>query len=143
VALNTATFIIKGPFQQHIMTAGYETNCKILAGESMAINYVVSAKKMKTNLFHGKTSKIKRLMIDDIIENVSIEVGGLTLDKNTKFYEECFIEEMVVEPFQLSNYREMYPKKNFNAKMVDGVQTVHRGPRLFKKKESDKVINYK
>ena len=143
VALNLATFIINGPFKQHLMTAGYETNCKILAGEEMVVNYVVSSKKIRDNLFYGKTSKIKRLMIDDIIDNTEIQLGGLTVDKNSKFYEECFIEDLVVEPFQLSNYKEMYPDKNFNAKMVNGVQTVHRGPRFFKKDDSDKALNYK
>lgn len=143
VALNLATFIINGPFKQHLMTAGYETNCKILAGETMVVNYVVNSKKIRTNLFYGKTNKIKRLMIDDIIKNLDIQVGGLVIDKKSKYYEECFIEDLVVEPFQLSNYKEMYPDKNFNAKMINGVQTVHRGSRLFKKDDADKAINYK
>jgi|GEM_PF-2872530 len=143
VALNLATFIINGPFKQHLMTAGYETNCKILAGETMVINYVVNSKKIRNNLFYGKTSKIKRLMIDDIIDNMDIQLGGLKIDKNTKFYEECFIEDLVVEPFRLSNYNEMYPGKNFNAKMTNGVQTVHRGPRFYTKEDTDKALNYK
>jgi len=82
-------------------------------------------------------------MIDDIVDNLDIQVGGLTIDKNTKNYDECFIEDLVVEPFQLSDYKEMYPNKNFNAKKVDGVQTVHRGSRLFKKQDSDIILNYK
>lgn len=143
VALNVATFIINGPFKQHLMTAGYETNCKIVAGETMVVNYVVNSKKIRNNLFYAKSNKIKRLMIDDIIDNMQIKVGGLILDKSTKYYEECFIEDLVVEPFQLSNYREMYPDKNFNAQMVNGVQTVHRGERSFKKEDTDKAINYK
>ncbi len=143
VALNIATFIINGPFKQHLMTAGYETNCKIVAGETMVVNYVVNSKKIRDNLFYGKTNTITRLMIDDIIDNMEIKLGGLKLDKNTKYYDECFIEDLVVEPFQLSNYKEMYPDKNFNAKMVNGVQTVHRGPRLFKKEDTDEPINYK
>lgn len=143
VALNLATFIINGPFKQHLMTAGYETNCKILAGEKMVVNYVVNSKKIRDNLFYGKKSKIKRLMIDDIIDNIEIQLGGLTFDNNTKYYEECFIEDLVVEPFQLSKYKEMYPDKNFNAKKVNGVQTVHRGPRFFTKEDTDKALNYK
>lgn len=143
VALNLATFIINGPFKQHLMTAGYETNCKIVAGETMVVNYVVNSKKIRDNLFYGKTNKIRRLMIDDIIDNTEIKIGGLILDKSTKHYEECFIEDLVVEPFQLSNYKEMYPGKKFNAKIVNGVQTVHRGPQLFKKDDTDKALNYK
>lgn len=143
LALNLATFIINGPFKQHLMTAGYETNCKILAGETMVVNYVVSSKKIRDNIFYGEPSKIKRIMIDDIIANLEIQLGGLTMDKNTKYYEECFIEDLVVEPFQLSDYSEMYPNENFNAKMVNGVQTVHRGSRFFAKEDTDKVLNYK
>lgn len=143
VALNLATFIINGPFKQHLMTAGYETNCKIIAGETMVVNYVVNSKKIRDNLFYGKTNTIKRVMIDDIIDNLEIKVGGLKLDNNTQYYEECFIEDLVVEPFQLSNYKKMYPNKNFNAKMINGVQTVHRGPRAFKKEDTDEPINYK
>jgi len=143
VALNLATFIFNGPFKQHLMTAGYETNCKILAGEKMVVNYVVNSKKIRDNLFYGKTSKIKRLMIDDIIDNMEIKVGGLKIDKSTQYYEECFIEDLVVEPFQLSDYKEMYPNKNFNAKMINGVQTVHRGARFYTKEDTDKALIYK
>jgi hypothetical protein len=143
VALNLATFIINGPFKQHLMTAGYETNCKILAGETMVVNYVVNSKKIRDNLFHGKTNTIERLMINDIIDNMEIKVGGLKIDESTKYYKECFIEDLVVEPFQLSNYKEMYPDKNFYTKMVNGVQTVHRGPKFFHKDDTDKTLNYK
>lgn len=143
VALNLTTFIINGPFKQHLITAGYETNCKILANKEMVVNYVINSKKIKANLLYGKTNKIKRLMIDDIIDNIEIKLGGLTVDKDSQHYEECFIEDLVVEPFQLSNYKEMYPNKNFKAKKINGIQTVHRGPRFFSKKEIDDAINYK
>ena len=39
------------------------------------------------NLFYAKTNKIKRVMIDDIIDNLNISLGGLTVDNNTKFYD--------------------------------------------------------
>ena len=43
VALNLTTFIINGPFKQHLITAGYETNCKILANKEMVVNYVINS----------------------------------------------------------------------------------------------------
>lgn len=142
VALNYATFIIKGPFGQHLMTAGYETNCKILPGEKLYVNYILNAKKIRTNLFYGKKHKITRTMIDDVIPRLNIEFGGIGIDTDPTNYDECFLEDMVVEPFKLSEYKEMYPGKKIPVETKDGVNSIYRGPSLFTGDKEEKVLKY-
>ena len=142
VALNYSTFIINGPFGQHLMTAGYETNCKILPHGRLKLHYVVNAKHLKANLFFGKKNKITRTMINDIIRYLDIQVGGVTVDKNTKYYDECFTNGSVVEPFKWTKYREMYPDKKIKLEKINGVTIINRGTKLYIQDDEDKVLNY-
>lgn len=142
VAINGATFIINGPFQQHLVTVAYETNCKILPGAKLFVNYVMDAKHLRTNLFFGKETKVKRLMVNDLIENLDIQVGSVAVEKNAKYYDECFIDNAVIQPFQWNSYLDLYPDGKLKMETVDGVTTINRGPNKIKPKK-DKIIKYK
>ncbi len=140
-AINTITFIINGPFGQHLVTAGYEVNCKLVPGEKQTLKFIVDAKKLRTSLFFEKTHKIRRTLIDDIIRKAKIEVGGISTDQDSKFYNECFMSGYVLEPFKLSNYKEMYPD-GIKPETVKGIPTIHRGSASFQPEE-EKLLKYK
>lgn len=140
-AVNTITFIIKGPFGQHLVTSAYEINCKLLPGEKQTLHFIVNAKKMRSSLFFEKPHKVKRTLIDDLIRKSKIEVGGIRTDKDSKFYSECLMSGYVLEPFMVSNYKEMYPE-GIKVETVKGIPTIHRGSASFQQSEEE-IIKYK
>lgn len=141
-AINTITFVVNGPFGQHLMTAGYEINCKLVPGEKQTLHFIVNAKQMRNNLFFEKPHKLRRTLIDDIIRKAKIEITGISIDKDSKFYDECLMSGYVLEPFKLSNYKEMYPD-GIKMETVKGIPTIHRGPASFQPEEEGKILKYK
>ena len=141
IAINYATFIINGPFGQHLMTAGYETNCMIPAGESQRMHFVMEAKKIRSNLFFEKSNDVTRLMFDDLFEKFQVEIGGIELADDATNYNECFANSMVREPFAYSNYKELFPD-GIKVEEIDGKPTVHFGTKLYTRDDDDSIINY-
>jgi len=140
-AINTITFIVNGPFGQHLMTAGYEINCKLVPGEKQTLKFIVNAKQLRNNLFFEKPHKLRRTLIDDIIRKAQIEVGGISIDKDSKFYDECLMSGYVLEPFQLSDYKKLYPDGT-KIETIKGLPTVYRGNASFTQEEGE-ILKYK
>ena len=142
IAINYATFIINGPFGHHLMTAGYETNCKIPARSTQRVHFVMEAKKIRTNLFFEKSNDIKRLMFDDLFDKFKVEVGGIQTDPDPSNYSSCFSNIGVIEPFEYSKYRDLFPD-GIKAEEIDGKPTIHFGTKLYTREEDGEVLQYK
>ncbi len=141
IALNFSTFAIKGPFNAHITTIGFENNCKINPGSKLVLKYYANAKVIKENLLYKSPRAMKRILIDELIKNVKIELIGLQVStKNVHAYSDCTIDGKSVEAFESTKYDELYGGKDVPVKEVNGVVEINRGPSLFVKEESDEPI---
>lgn len=142
VALNYTTFIVNGPFKQHIATVGYETNCKIPAKSKQMIHYIVNGKDIRNSLRFGRANKVKRMMMDDVMVNVDFKIGGIIVDdKDASLYDGCFMSGSVIEPFKVSNYKKMFPE-GIKPETVNGKPTINFGPRVYVQESDEEVIRY-
>ena len=79
IALLDASFLVYGPFKEHITTAAYEINTRIDAGKSEKLFFLVDAKNMRENLLFGRDFSMARLFMDDIIIQADIQLGGASV----------------------------------------------------------------
>jgi len=141
IALNYITFIVKGPFQQHIITAGFEVNCRIARNSIQTMDFVINGKDIRNNLRFGNKNGVKRMMMDDVFRRLDVQVGGLSYENSNRFFDNCYRGDNVIEPFVTSDYKKMYPD-GIKLEEVDGVQVINRGPKLFKQVDDGKIIQY-
>ena len=144
IALNFSTFAIKGPFNAHITSVGFENNCKINPGAKLVLNYYANAKVVKKNLLYKSPRSIKRILVDELLDNVKIELIGLQVSSNNVHaYSDCTIDGKSVEAFEWTKYDELYDGKEVVVKEVNGIAEINRGPSLFVKEETDEPIQYR
>ena len=133
LALLDATFLIYGPFKDHISTTAYQINTKIKAGDSQKLFFLVDAKAMRKNLLFGRDFSMGRLFMDDIIIQSSIELGGAAVTtKNVNQFNTLTVKEEYME----SDFEFSYPKElkgtEWYAKDANGKATeLHPGLRYY------------
>ena len=82
MALLDATFLVYGPFQDHIATVAFEINTKIKAGDSQKLFFLADAKVIRENLLFGRAFSLSRLFMDDILVQADIQLGGTGVTTN-------------------------------------------------------------
>ena len=109
LALKDATFLVYGPFQDHIATVAYEINTKIKKGDKQKLFFLVDAKTMRENILFGRDFSMSRLFMDDIIIEAAIELGGASITtSNTNNFDKLNTkEEYMVADKEFSYPREL------------------------------------
>jgi len=108
LALQDASFLVYGPFQDHITTAAYQINTKIKAGKSQKLFFLVDAKNMRENMLFGRAFSVRKLFMDDIIIEADIQLGGLTVTKkNVNNYDKLKIKDQ----YMMADKEFSYPRE--------------------------------
>jgi len=125
LALLDATFLVYGPFQDHIATAAYEINTKIKAGKSQKLFFLVDAITIRKNLLFGRNFSMGRLFMDDIITQSEIELGGagITTSNVSNFDRLTLKEEYMIADFEF-NYPQELKGTEWYEKDANGKATV-------------------
>ncbi len=142
VALNYITFVVEGPFGQHLITAGFEINCRLPRNGIQTLDFVINGKEIRDNLRYGKKDGIKRMMMDDVFRKLDVKLGGISIEQNSRFYDNCYRGDRVIEPFLTSDYKKMYPD-GVKLEDVDGSPAINRGAKLYVQEDDGKIIQYK
>lgn len=106
LVLQNSSFLVKGPFQDHLTTIGYELNCLIKAGGSMQVNFIADAKNIRNNLLHDSHRPRVFFSMDSLLNNLIIESGGHSIVTKTEFYKECNHGNTRIAPFIAFDYKE-------------------------------------
>ena len=125
LALLDATFLVFGPFQDHIATTAYEINTKIKKGKQQKLFFLVDAKTMRENILFGRDFGLGRLFMDDIIVEADIQLGGASVTtKNLNNFNRLKAkEEYMVADKEFSYPREL-TKGEWYEKDANGKATV-------------------
>lgn len=98
IALRDATFLINGPFKDHIATTAYEINTKIKSGKSQKLFFLADAKVMRENMLFGRRFSLRRMFMDDVLTQASIELGGASVtSKNVNNYDRLKIKDQYMD----------------------------------------------
>jgi hypothetical protein len=106
IALLNASFIVKGPFQDYITTAGYEVNCKVEAGETLRIGFFIDARVIRDNIVYGQHYEVDQIDMETLLAGLTIELGGLSINKSTTYFDRCIDTEARREPFRTISFAE-------------------------------------
>jgi len=133
LALLDATFLVYGPFKDHISTTAYEINTKIKAGESQKLFFLVDATIMRKNLLFGRNWSMNRLFMDDIIIQASIDLGGAAVTtRNVNQFNTIQPKEEYMEADFEFNYPKELKGTDWYAKDANGKATeLHPGLRYY------------
>lgn len=138
VVLRSSTFIIRGPFKDHVATAAFEINCLIPPKEKLEADFIIDAKKISPAFTYKAKPYPAYLMIDSLLTNATIEIGGHTLTKNTRFFETCDLDGSRIEVDSTFSYRKEFEALNPG---MDGVlKEVKLGDAHFQLKEIEDPI---
>jgi len=133
LALLDATFLVYGPFKDHIATTAYQINTKVKAGDKQKLFFLVDATTMRKNLLFGRNFSMGRLFMDDIIIQASIDLGGATVStKNVNQFNTLDVKEQYVEPDYEFNYPKELKGTDWYTKDANGKATeLHPGLRYY------------
>lgn len=125
LALLDASFLVFGPFKDHIATTAYEINTKIKKGKKQKLFFMVDAKTMRENILFGREFSLGRLFMDDIIIEADIQLGGATVStRNVNNFDRLNAkEEYMVADKEFSYPREL-TKGEWYTKDANGKATV-------------------
>jgi len=105
IALLDATFLVYGPFQDHIATVAFEINTKIKAGDSQKLFFLADAKVIRENLLFGRAFSLARLFMDDILVQSDIQLGGTGVStSNVNNFDKLKIKDQYMEPDKEFSY---------------------------------------
>ena len=133
LALLDATFLVYGPFKDHISTAAYQINTKIKAGDSQKLFFLVDAITMRKNLLFGRNFSMSRLFMDDIIIQASIDLGGAAVTtKNVNQFNTLKVKEEYMEAdFEFSYPNELKGTAWYTKDANGKAQELHPGLRYY------------
>ena len=141
VALMNASFIINGPFKEHIITVGYEINCKIPKGSYLEVSFLVDARYIKDNILYQGHPQATFLMIDQLLTELSIQSSGLSLASSSQYYEECLFGGMRLTQDHFLNYEEALDSMQWQVKDASGKTIeLHYGNAHFLPEKKDEPI---
>lgn len=78
IALQSTTFGLYGPLQDHVTTVGYKLNCLVPAGQTQAFLFLVRAKHLQRNIQHNGDPELSYLAFDSLIDMFKVESFGHT-----------------------------------------------------------------
>ncbi len=125
IALLDATFLVYGPFKDHIATVAYEINTKIKKGKKQKLFFMADAKTIRENILFGRDFSMARLFMDDILIEADIQLGGVSVtEKNINNFDRLNVkEEYMVADKEFSYPRELV-KGEWYVKDANGKATV-------------------
>ena len=143
IAITGSTFLIKGPFKDHLLTAAYETNCQIQAGTERVIGFLVSARDLHSNvLFNNPKPEWDHVGMDNLIYELEVEIGGIQTDnKYARYFSNCNLDGTRFEPFETIKFREQLKGSDWKVVGADGnVNELHFGPSFIAPEENDEPV---
>ncbi|MEN0049905.1 MAG: hypothetical protein AAF806_22780 [Bacteroidota bacterium] len=106
MALLSSTFLIKGPFQEHITTIAYEINCLLEAGAKVPMGFLVEAKDIRDNVLYASNYETKQVDLETLLHNLEIEAVGQEVTSETAYFNDCIRSEARRVPFKVIDYEE-------------------------------------
>ena len=141
VVIASASFILKGPFNDHLSTVGYELNCIVNEGQKIEILFVADATNITKNLLHKRPFKAPYIGIDDILNNMEVEIGGATVEFQTADFEDCMHYSTRIAPHIALDYQKDLEDKDWQIKDSSGqVTTLNLGETHFIIEYSDEPV---
>lgn len=104
MALLSSTFLIKGPFQEHITTVAYEINCLLEAGAKVPMGFLVEAKAIRNNILYASNYETKQVDLETLLYNLEIEAAGQEVSSETAYFNDCIRSEARRVPFKVIDY---------------------------------------
>lgn len=104
IALQTSTFQVYGPFNDHVCSLGYESNCLMRPKESITINYIVDVKELVNNLRFQEVYYVNSMGLDDFINSVDIVPSGNSITTKAYGYDKCKFGGSRIPPFKIWDY---------------------------------------
>lgn len=120
IALMTTSFIINGPFKEHITTVGYELNCKLPKGEQLEVGFLVDARDLRKNILYQGNVEADFLMIDVLLNEIQALPSGLSYHTKPDFYDECLFGGTRLSPNNTFLYNENLENIEWNKKDDSG-----------------------
>lgn len=142
LVIASATFLLKGPFNDHLSTVSYELNCIVNQGQKIDILFVADATNITRNLLYNRPFKAPYIDIDNLLNNMEVEVGGATVEQQTANFEDCMHYNARIEPHKAMDYQEAFAEKEWLEKDANGhVSALKLGDTHFEIEYSDEPVN--
>ncbi|MEO1516440.1 MAG: hypothetical protein AAFV95_15555 [Bacteroidota bacterium] len=143
MALESSSFILKGPFGQHLSTVGYELNCLIPAGQSLKAYYLLDGREIRKTLNFGRKKPNTYLGIEILFPSIDIVPSGNSVTtENAELYNDCLFDGRRAEPFAVYDYSEQFEKDNPSLSQKSGkAEKINYGNAHFILEESDEPLN--
>lgn len=141
VILLSSTFLLSGPFQDHLTSLAYQVNCLLKAGQSKRINYIAEATNIRDNMLHGGNFDMRLLSVDSLLNNLDIAVGGVSVSKDVRFFDDCRFGGARVDPVRHYDYRKDFdPQTQVERDASGKAIAVRLGETHYRVSESDDVL---
>ncbi|MEL6719746.1 MAG: hypothetical protein AAFO82_07285 [Bacteroidota bacterium] len=142
MALLSSTFLIKGPFQEHITTVGYEINCLLEAGAKVPMGFLVEAVAIRNNVLYDQNYEAKQVDVETLLYNLTIEAVGQEVTYKTAYFNDCIRSEARRTPFRVIDYEKDMKQEDFIVMDEAGnVVSLKIKPTYLKAEYSDEPIN--
>lgn len=140
LAIMNATFKLNGPFNGHVISAAYPINCKIAAGDNLAVAFVLDLQAIQKNILFKGDYQLSYLGIDELVDYLKVEVAGYSLAKNIRHYQECEVRAERLEPNQVFKYEEKLSGEDWMQQGADGKYRLFLGDSHYLPLENEEVI---
>ena len=142
IALMTTSFVINGPFKEHITTVGYELNCKLPKGEQLEVSFLVDARELRKNILYQGNVEADFLMVDVLLNEIQAISSGLSYHTKPNFYDECLFGGTRLSPNNTFLYNENLESIEWNKKDDSGKTIeLHYGDAHFLPENKEKPIS--
>lgn len=142
MVIASATFLLKGPFKDHLTTVGYELNCIVNKGQKIDILFFADASNITRNLLYNRPFKAPIIGIDEILNDMEIEVGGATVEGQTRHFRDCMHYSARIEPHTALVYQQAFEGKDWQMKDANGyITALNLGDTHFVIKYSDEPVD--
>lgn len=120
IALLNVTFLIFGPFKDHLATVGYEINCLLPAGLDQRFNFVADGLNIRNNALFNGDPELSNLIVDQLFSYVEVRIGGYTLTTRTRHFKQCILNQARFEPKESLDYAEAFTSTSWIERGPDG-----------------------
>lgn len=138
LAIENSTFIVRGPFNEHITTLAYEINCRIPAGEKLSVFFVADSRNIRRNLLANNELKQSNIMFDQLVKQLTITTSGNTVSNKSRQFSDCLSDGARREPFYEFNYTKDFSQDKVTDK--DGKKIIPLGKTHYLPELSDEPI---
>jgi len=139
VVLLNNSFIVRGPFGDHVTTLNFEINCILDAKKIVNIGFIVPSETVKKNLFFEGSPYITQVRIDNVLNQLTIEPSGMSIKEEGRYFKECFFNASVLEPQVIFDYTKDFEEKEWKSKAADGTYVLDFGD-MHMPPDQDEVI---